>query len=97
MLAGPRDYHMFARWLTPSELLVAQGIPVFGSAVPWAKEAEASEDERRIQPVSSFQTNLPQRSQGQVCSSACWKLRRLNCFFCVLAMSEEARSVSTPI
>ena len=64
---------------------------------PWAKEAEASEDERRIQPVSSFQTNLPQRSRGQVCSSACWKLRRLNCFFCVLAMSEEARSVSTPI
>ena len=68
--SGHRDYHIYPRWLTPHELLVAQGIPVFGSAVPWARDPflqNGDPDCRRIQQVSSFQRDVPRRARGQLC------------------------------
>ena len=72
---GPGDYHIYPRWLTPYELLVAQGIPVFGGAVPWAKDPfveHGDPDCRRIQQVSSFQRDVPRRSRGQLCHLDGW-------------------------
>lgn len=70
-VAGPADYLIFKRWLAPQELLAAQGIPVYGSAVPWVVEAEADGDHddrtRRVRPVSSFQLPVDGRSRNQVC------------------------------